>query len=112
MTKTSTQIGSTKISNLWIQAGVPAAQETLLTWESPRPTAQDSVISTSATPPYRVWLVDGLRSTPTPVDSPTVRDGLMRVWYPDTDGGYQTADGRHHSNWQQLHDEFDLVEVR
>ena len=66
-------------------------------------------MSTSTKP--RVWLVAGLDTKPAPVDQPTVRDDLLRVWHPGRDGRYQTADGRHCATWDELHVRYDLVEV-
>ncbi|SFW50404.1 hypothetical protein [Amycolatopsis australiensis] len=60
----------------------------------------------------RVWLVAGLAApTREPADHPPVRDDLMRRWEPRPDGTYQTADGRHHASWTELHARYDLVEV-
>lgn len=62
----------------------------------------------------RLWLVAGVgRETETPdaVGVSAVRDDLMRVWLVDAEGGWHTADGRHHASWRELHDRFDLMEV-
>jgi len=67
----------------------------------------------TTTETVRVWLVAGLSTTdnPAPVDRPVLRDDLMRCWYPDVDGRWHTADGRHHATWTELHTRYDLVEV-
>ncbi|MGH3852409.1 MAG: hypothetical protein ACRDR6_02695 [Pseudonocardiaceae bacterium] len=59
----------------------------------------------------RVWLVAGLGTALVPVDRPTVRDDLMRVWEPGPDGGYFTGGGRHNASWGELRARYDLVEV-
>lgn len=64
----------------------------------------------------RVWLVAGLTNddeapSPGAVGVGAVRDNQLRVWHADGDGGWHTADGRHHASWRELHDRFDLMEV-
>ena len=59
----------------------------------------------------RVWLVGHVGTNPDPVDPPAVRDTCLRTWVPGEDGYYHSADGRHHSTWDELHARFDLIEV-
>jgi len=61
----------------------------------------------------RVWLVAGSAggpSRPGPPEWPVLSDGHRR-WIPDLHGTYHTTDGRHHANWEQLHQRYDLIEV-